>query len=250
MKEVPMSETNDDGCVTPECFRAYVSAEIKVPNTLIAVGPYVGRAALASLGAGDDLKLGIKRFANTFAFSPSQIKNAIKTVVLIHRRFGVPVLPEGADLPGDNTIRVFKHQRFEVVYMEGVMNILEAILRLHGEHGELGVPRDSLVTELLQHPDTLAATVAAMAAAENAINSPESTERSEAFKQKFNFVRSGEKPRAMAPADKDGIQAEVMPLMAAAVRQALTERSWDSSADRVEDFVRVVTSPELHEDAA
>jgi hypothetical protein len=47
-----MSEINEDGCVSPECFRAYVSAEIMVPNTLIAVGPYVGRAALASLLPG------------------------------------------------------------------------------------------------------------------------------------------------------------------------------------------------------
>jgi hypothetical protein len=98
MKEVTMSENNEDGCVSPECFRAYVSAEIKVPNTLIAVGPYVGRVALESLRPGDDLKPAIKRFANTYAFSPSQTKNAIKKVVLIHRRFGVPVLPEGADL--------------------------------------------------------------------------------------------------------------------------------------------------------
>jgi hypothetical protein len=29
--------------------------------------------------------------------------------------------------------------------------------------------------------------------------------RSGAFKQIFNFVKSGETPRAMAPADKDGI---------------------------------------------
>jgi len=131
-----MSENNEDGCVSPECFRAYVSAEIKVPNTLIAVGPYVGRAALASLLPGDDLEPAVKGFASTYAFSPSQIMSVIKTVGLMHRRFGVPVLPEGADLRGENGIRVFRQQRFEVVYMEGVMNILEAILRLHGEQGQ------------------------------------------------------------------------------------------------------------------
>ncbi|MGX9789643.1 hypothetical protein [Mycobacterium sp. MMS18-G62] len=245
-----MSETNDDGCVSPDCFRAYVSAEIKVPNTLIAVGPYVGHAALASLLPGDDLKPAIQRFANTFAFSPGQTKNAIKTVVLIHRRFGVPVLPEGADLRGDSAIRVFKHQRFEVVYMEGVMNILESILRLHGERGEKGSPRGSRVAELLEHPDKRAATVAALAAAENAIDSPAATERSEAFKQKFNFVKSGEKPRPMAPADKDGIQAEVVPLIVAAVTQALSEFNWNLSRDQADEFVRVLTSPELHDEAA
>jgi hypothetical protein len=250
MKEVKMSENNEDGCVSPECFRAYVNAEIKVPNTLIAVGPYVGRVALESLRPGDDLKPAIKRFANTCDFSPSQTKNAIKTVVLIHRRFGVPVLPEDADLRGDTAIRVFKHQRFEVVYMEGVMNILEAILRLHGEQGEKGFRRESPVAELLEHPDKLAATVAALAAAENAINSPAATERSEAFKQKFNFVKSGEKPRPMAPADKDGIQTEVMPFIVAAVGQALAECKSNISVDQAEEFVRVLTSPELHEEAA
>lgn len=250
MEEVTVPENNEDGCVSPECFRAYVNAEIKVPNTLIAVGPYVGRAALASLRPDDELKPAIKRFANTYAFSPSQTKNAIKTVVLIHRRFGVPVLPEGTDLRGDNAIRVFKHQRFEVVYMEGVMNILEAILRLHGEKGEKGFSRQSPVAELLRHPDKLAATVAALAAAENAINSPAATERSEAFKQKFNFVKSGETPRPMAPGDKDGIQAEVMPLIIAAVRQALAVCKRNISHDQAEEFVRVLTSPELHEEAA
>jgi hypothetical protein len=245
-----MSEINEDGYISPECFRAYVSAEIKVPNTLIAVGPYVGRAALASLRPGDDFQPAIKRFANNFAFSPSQVKSAVRTVVLMHRRFGVPVLPESADLQGDNAIRVFEHQRFEVVYMEGVMNILEAILRLHGEQGTKGCPRESRVAELLEHPDKLAATVAALAAAENAINSPAATERSEAFKQIFNVVKSGEKPRPMAPADKDGIQAEVMPLLVAAVSEALTECKSNISHDQTEEFVRVVTSPELHEDAA
>ena len=245
-----MSETNDDGCVSPECFRAYVSAEIKVPNTLIAVGPYVGRAALASLQAGDELEPAVKRFAETYAFSRSQMNSAIKTVLLVHRRFGVPVLPEGQDLQGQNGIRAFPHQRFEVVYMEGVMNILESILRLHGVQGTKGSPRESPVAELLGHPDKLAATVAAFAAAEDAVNSPAATERSEAFKAKFNFTKSGEKPRAMAPADKDTIQAEVMPLIIAAIRQALAERKSNISPDQVDEFVHVLTSPELHEEAA
>ena len=245
-----MSEKSDDGCVSPECFRAYISAEIKVPNTLIAVGPYVGRAALASLRADDDLESAVKRFANTFAFSRSQMSSAMRTVGLLHGKFGVPVLPDGADLQGKTGIRVFVQQRFEVVYMEGVMNILEAILRLHGLQGEKGSSRESAVAELLEHPDKLAVTVAGFAAAENAINSPTSTELSEAFKAKFNFTKSGEKPRAMAPADKDGIQAEVMPLIAAAVKQALTERKWNTSHDTAEEFVHVLTSPELHEEAA
>jgi hypothetical protein len=244
-----MSGTNENGCVSPECFRAYVSAEIKVPNTLIAVGPYVGRAALASLQADDNLELAVKRFAETYTFSRSQVDSVISSVSLLHRRFGVPVLPEGADMRGQTGIRVFPQQRFEVVYMEGVMNILEAILRLHALRGEKGCPRESEVGELLGYPDKLAATVAAFAAAENAINSPAATERSEAFKQKFNFTASGEKPRAMAPADKDGIQAEVMPLIITAVRQALAECEWNMSHDQAEEFVHVLTSPELHDEA-
>lgn len=250
MNEVTLSEGNEGGYVSPECFRAYVSAEIKVPNTLIAVGPYVGRAALASLRPGDDLHSPIRRFAHTYAFSPDQRKSVIKTCSLIHRRFGVPVLPDGADLRGDNGIRVFKQQRFEVVYMEGVMNILEAVLRLHGERGKVSVPRDCRAAELLGHPDNLARTIAAFEAAENAINSAAATERSEAFKEEFNFVKSGEKPRAMAPADKDGIQADIMPFIIAAVSQALTEGKWNISHGQVEEFVHVVTSPELHEEAA
>jgi hypothetical protein len=54
----------------------------------------------------------------------------------------------------------------------------------------------------------------------------------------------------MAPADKDGIQAEVMPFIVAAVRQALTECNWNISHDQSQDFVNVLTSPELHEEAA
>jgi hypothetical protein len=150
-----MVHKNVDGWISPEFFRAYVNAEIKVPNTLIAVGPYVGRAALASLQATDDLEAAVTRFAKTYAFSPSQINSAIKTVVTVHRRFGVPVLPEGADLQGQNGIRVFPHRRFEVVYMEGVMNILESILRLHGVRGTIASPRDALVAELLGIPTSL-----------------------------------------------------------------------------------------------
>ena len=245
-----MSEDSEDGFVSPECFRAYVNAEIKVPNTLIAVGPYVGRAALAPLQAGEDLEPDVTKFATTYAFSSSQMNSVVKTSSLIHRRFGIPVLPDGADLRGATGIRIFEQQRFEVVYMEGVKNILEAILRLHGERGTRGLPRESQVTERLGHPDKLAATLAALAAAENAINSPESTERSEAFKAKFNFTKSGEKPRPMAPADKDGIQTEVMPFMVASVRQALTECKSNISDDRAEEFVHVLTSPELHDEAA
>ncbi len=245
-----MSEAHDVGFVSAECFRAYVSAEIKVPNTLIAVGPYVGHAALASLPPGDELRPAVQKFATTYAFSPSQVKSVTKTVVLMHRRFGVPVLPEDADARGANGIRIFENQRFEVVYMEGVMNIVEAILRLHGEMGRAGAPRASRVAELLERPDKLAATVVAFSAAESAINSPAATERSEAFKLIFNFVKSGETPRAMAPADKDLIQAEVMPFIVAAVRQALAERQSNISDDQTEEFVRVLTSPELHHDAA
>jgi hypothetical protein len=102
----------------------------------------------------------------------------------------------------------------------------------------------------LGHPDKLAATVAAFVAAENAINSPPATAKSEAFKAKFNFVKSGEKPRAMAPADKDAIQAEVMPFIIVAAGQALAECQWNISNDQTEEFVDVLTSPELHEEAA
>ena len=245
-----MSEKNEDGFVSRECFQAYVSAEIKVPNTLIAVGPYVGRAALASLRAGDDLKPAVSRFAKTYGFSRSQLDSVSKTARFMHRKFGVAALPEGANLQGTEGIRIFPRQRFEVVYMEGVMNILEAILRLHGMTGNKGFTRESRIAELLEHPDKLAATVAAFAAAENAINSPAATERSEAFKEKFNFVKSGQKPRAMAPADKDGIQAEVMPFIVAAVREDLAEGKWNVSHDQAEEFVHVLTSPELHEEAA
>ena len=93
------------------------------------------------------------------------------------------------------------------------MNILEAILRLHGEQGTKGLTRDFRVAELLGHPDKLAVTVAAFAAAENAIDSPTATEKSEAFKAKFNFTKNGETPRAMAPLDKDTIQADTMPFL-------------------------------------
>ena len=130
------------------------------------------------------------------------------------------------------------------------MNTLEAILRLHGEKGRIGFPRDSTVAELLEHPDKLAATVAAFAAAENAVNSPTATERSEAFKEIFDFAKSGEKPRAMAPADKEEIQTAVMPFIAAAVRQALAECKWNISHYQGEEFVHVLTSPELHDEAA
>lgn len=247
MKEVTMSE---DCFVSPECFRAYVSAEIKVPNTLIAVAPYVGHAALTSLEAGDDLAAAVERFGGTYAFSRSQLNSVIKTVGLMHRRFGIPVLPEGADLKGQTGIRIFEQKRFEVVYMEGVSNILEAILRLHGERGAVGIPRGSRVAELLAQPDKLTATVAAFAAAENAVNSEAATERSEAFKATFNFVQSGQQPRAMAPADKDGIQAELVPFIVAAVTQSLAEYKSDAPVGRVDDFVNVLTSPELHDEAA
>jgi hypothetical protein len=249
LEDATMSD-NADAYVSPECFRAYVSAEIKIPNTLIAVGPYVGLAALSSLPASDDLGLAVTRFAKTYSFSRSQMKSASRTVGLLHGKLGVPVLPDGADVQGKGEIRLFPLQRFEVVYMEGVMNILEAILRLHGERGTKGSPREPRLTELLAEPGTLEATVTAFAAAESAIDSAVSTELSEAFKEKFNFTSSGEKPRPMAAAEKDGIQAAVNPFIDAAVKQALAEGNSMISAVQVDDFVRVLTSPELHEEAA
>jgi hypothetical protein len=234
---------NEAGYVSPECFQAYVSAEIKVPNTLIAVCPYVGRAALAPMQVCDDLDAAVSRFATTFSFSPSQLKSASRTVRLLHGKFGIPVLPHGVDHQGKTGIRVFELSRFEVVYMEGVMNILEAILRLHGLRGQVGSSRVPQVIEVLSRPDALATTLAAFAAAEDAINGSASTAKSEAFKAKFDFVTSGLTPRAMAPADKDGIQAEVAPLLVAAVEQAFP-------GGKADHFVAVLTSPELHEQAA
>jgi len=245
-----MSENNQDGCVSPECFRAYVNAEIKVPNTLVAVGPYVGRAALASLQAGADLKPAVERFAKTYTFSRSQMDNVTKVAALQHRRLGVGTLPEGADLRGQEGIRIFPLQRFEIVYMEGVMNIVEAILRFHGLRGKIGSARESQVAELLADAEKLSATLAAFGAAEDAINSPAATKKSEAFKAIFNFIKSGEKPRAMFPQEKDAIQAEEMPFIISAVRQAAAECKWNISLEQIEDFVRVLTSPELHEEAA
>jgi hypothetical protein len=130
------------------------------------------------------------------------------------------------------------------------MNILEAILRLHGARGTLGSPRESAVAELLGHPDKLVATFAAFTAAENAINRQEATEKSEAFTAIFNFVKSGEQPRAMAAGEKDAIQTELSPFISTAVRQALADRSSSISYDQTDDFVRVLTSPELHDEAA
>jgi hypothetical protein len=245
-----MPETGEEVWVSPQCFRAYVSAEIKIPNTLIAVGPYVGLAALSSLGEADDLEAAFTRFAKTYSFSRSQMKSASRTVALMHGRLGIPVLPEGANVEGKGEIRLFPLQRFEVVYMEGVMNIVEAILRLHGERGTIGTPREAQLTKLLSQPGVLAATVAAFAAAENAINGAASTERSEAFKDTFNFSQSGEKPRAMFAAEKDGIQAEVMPLVIAAVTHALAEGVRTVAHEQIEDFVNVLTTPELHDEAA
>src|SRR5262249_23507218 len=153
------------------------------------------------------------RFAKTYTFSRSQMDSVVRTATLQHRRLGVGTLPEGADLRGQEGIRIFPQQRFEVVYMEGVMNIVEAILRFHGLRGQKGSARESQVAELWEHPNKRAATLAEFAAAEDAINSPAATERSEAFKAIFNFVKSGETPRAMFPAEKDAIQAEEIPFI-------------------------------------
>jgi hypothetical protein len=53
----------------------------------------------------------------------------------------------------------------------------------------------------------------------------------------------------MAPADNDAIQAEAIPFIVA-VDQALAECQWNISNDQTEEFVHVLTSPELHEEAA
>jgi hypothetical protein len=47
----------------------------------------------------------------------------------------------------------------------------------------------------------------------------------------------------MVPADKDGIQAEVTPYIVEAVQQAFP-------SGHAKEFVGVLTSPELHEEAA
>jgi hypothetical protein len=249
MKEVTVSEKNEGNHVSPECFHAYVSAEIKVPNTLIAVGPYVGHAALISLQAGCDIKTAVKKFANTYTFSRPQMESAIRSVASVHGRFGVLVLPEGANLEEKEGIRLFKKERFEVVYMEGVMNILDAILSLHGAQRKKDSSRDSQVAELLEHPEKLATTIAVFAAAEHAINSPGATEKSDTFREKFNFIKNGEKSRGMTPDEKTAIQTETMPFIIAAVRQVLVERQLDIPQEQLEKFVHVLTSPELYEEA-
>src|ERR1700722_1769347 len=108
MKELTGPEQSDGNHVSPECFHAYVAAEIKVPNTLIAGGPYVGHAALKSLPSAPDINGAVKHFANTYNFSRHQMDSAIKTVSSVHGRFGVRLLPEGAHLEAEEGTRLFK----------------------------------------------------------------------------------------------------------------------------------------------
>jgi hypothetical protein len=246
MKEVVGSEGNH---VSPECFHAYVAAEIKVPNTLTAVGPYVGHTALKALPAATDIKAAVKHFASTYNFSRHQMESVIKSVFSVHGRFGVLVLPEGTNQEVKEGIRLFRQERFEVVYMEGVMNILESILRLHEMQGKKGSPRDAQVAELLSHPDKLATTIAVFAAAEHAVNSPGASAKSDVFREQFNFIKSGAKSRPMNPEEKIAIQLETIPFITAAVRQVLDERKADLSQEQLGKFVFILTSPELHEEA-
>jgi hypothetical protein len=250
MKEAPVSDKNEGNFVSPECYHAYISAEIKVPNTLIAVGPYVGHAALRSIRAGADIKAAVKHFGTTYKFSRDQMESAIKSVSSVHGRFGVLVLPEGADLKEKKGIRIFKQERFEVVYMEGVLNILEAILVLHGVKSGRDTPRDSQVAELLEQPDKLAATIAVVASAERAINAAAAAEKSDAFRNKFNFIKTGERSRPMNPEEKIAIQTETMPFIIAAVRQVLVEAQLDMPQEQLAKFVQILTSPELYQEAS
>lgn len=246
MNEAAGSEGNH---VSPECFHAYVGAEIKVPNTLTAVGPYVGHTALKALPHAADINAAVKHFASTYKFSRHQMESVIKSVSSVHGRFGVLVLPEGTNREVKEGIRLFRQERFEVVYMEGVMNILESILRLHGMQGKEGSPRGAQVAELLSHPDKLATTIAVFAAAEHAVNSPGASAKSDVFREQFNFIKSGAKSRPMNPEEKIAIQSETIPFITAAVRQVLDERNMDLSQEQVGKFVFILTSPELHEEA-
>jgi hypothetical protein len=253
MKEVTTPEKTESSYVSQECLVAYVSAEIKIPNTLTAVGPYVGHAALKSLQAETDLKPALKYFANTYSFSREQMEYSIKAAMNFHHKFGVPVFPEGGDVAGKDVARMFKQERFEIVYKEGVLNILESILRLHGlknQKDQKDCPLEDKVAEFLEHPDKLATTIAVFAAAERAIHTAASTEKSEAFKEQFNFIRSGEKPRAMKPEEKDAIQAEVMPFIIAAIKTVLAEIKQFISEEQLQKFVFVLTSPELYHEPA
>ena len=244
-----ISEATEDQYVRPEYVHAYVAAEIKVPNTLIAVGPYVGHAALKRFQTETDLKGAVKYFANTFAFGPDLMSYTIKAVLSLHAKFGVPVLPHGAPLDENKAARVFPVERFEIVYKEGISNILQAIAILHGLKHTGDGSREVQITDILEQPDKLATMIAVFAAAENAIHTAESTEKSEAFKAQFNFIKNGEKPRAMHAAEKDAIQAEIMPFIKAAVRVVLVERKFDFSEEQLEKFVFVLTSPELYTEA-
>jgi hypothetical protein len=173
----------------------------------------------------------------------------IQVVVATHGKFGLPVVPEGAELADKAGVRFFKQERFEVVYMEGVFNILQAILLLHGVNGHSDDSRAAQVAKIFVDSDKLAATIEVFAAAERAVNSPEATEHAERFKEIFNFTKTGEKPRAMFPAEKDAIQTATMPFIIAAVRNVFAARKFDISEEQIEKFVFVLTSPELYQGA-
>jgi hypothetical protein len=95
--------------------------------------------------------------------------SAVKAVAFLHGKFGVPVLPDGADLA--DGIRFFPQKRFEVVYMEGTINILRAILVLHGVESQADDTLATQAAEILENPHNLATTTEVFAAAERAINS-------------------------------------------------------------------------------
>ena len=103
------------------------------------------------------------------------------------------------------------------------------------------------MSELFEDANILSTTVKVFGAAVSAINSVEATEKAEVFKEIFNFTRSGEKPRAMRPAEKEAIQAEIMPFIIEAVRKVLVEVQVEISQEQIEKFVFVLTSPELYE---
>lgn len=230
------------GPVRGEWFRAYERGENRTPNTIIAIGIFVGNAAMQSLQEG----VSVRSFIASGSFNEKQMGKAIPLVVRKHSQFQVEVFPEGQVPDGIKKAKTFKHEKLSTVYREGVDNIMRAIATLClPEVAKRADPQEvvPIVERFLHEPDNLAATASLFSTAAMVLDKPEVTELTDAYTQKIR----GKKSKGFLTRQREILQLELMPFLAKPMIEA--GRAHGINETQVANFILTITNPELSNSA-
>ncbi len=163
-------------------FKAYLGGESAMANTTTGVGLFMGPVFLSNLvrkRTPDERRTTVEKFANSGAFSEAQMGRTVNTIVFLHRKAGIPLIPIWPDIPiGDEERPFDPYEKIPPVYRAGVRNVLHGVLALQGASEEAYASQVQTVASVSRYLETsehAKASLAVFKAADRAVKTKSGT---------------------------------------------------------------------------